>query len=43
MYWLVSGAIGLFVGGLFGVFAMALCSASGAASRAEEKYNVFSD
>ena len=43
MHWLVSGAIGFFVGGWLGVFAMALCAASGAASRAEEKCYVLSN
>lgn len=43
MHWLVSGVVGFFIGGWVGTFAMALCAASGAASRAEEKYNVLSN
>lgn len=37
MHCLVSGLIGFLAGGSLGVFAMALCAASGRASRMEEE------
>jgi len=38
MNWVLAGAIGFFIGTLFGVMVMAVCAASGAAHRKEEEH-----
>ena len=37
MEYIIGGVVGFFIGGAFGVFAMALCAVSGNISRMEEE------